>query len=317
VKTLVRMQLSDPVVVEEALRAWPPAAKGGGRSRKDAAPLTAAEVSGWIDTEDPLLDALLAAAARAGRRLVVLRHVECSRAEVLAASHLEVLRKARIPDPQVDDRATRADMEAAPPRPTAEGWVVVLPQRLFLAPSALKEGGLAGVGEWTGEYVAGVRAAALLEGSGLTGLSLRPVYAPVKARRGGGAAGASLVQPGCRQLYSESILPPALLDRTAFTTRDDGPAGPRTPRRLGCLSYAAGALEGARDVSRTAEPWGPCGMPDWVVSARAREVIEGAKISGVAFRPVLVAGTPLHAEHRRRWERALDRLEAGGHEVVA
>jgi hypothetical protein len=49
-------------------------------------------------------------------------------------------------------------------------------------------------------------------------------------------------------------------------------------------------------------------MPIWVISARVRECVQDAKLKGWAFRPVLEAGTPLHAAYLEVWSGLLARV---------
>jgi len=100
---------------------------------------------------------------------------------------------------------------------------------------------------------------------------------------------------------------------TTFETLDDGPRAPGTPRRYGCLIFPSGVLDGLPgDFARTAEPWVGHHRPAWAASGRVREWMEARRVRGWEFRPLLVEGTPMELEHRRRWDGLLASLGDAG-----
>ncbi|MDB5750696.1 MAG: hypothetical protein JWP65_1117 [Ramlibacter sp.] len=241
-----------------------------------------------------------------GEPVSFLRELQCSPAELEAASHLEAVCRSTIGQSRADSKATMAAYHQDSLHPTASRWPVRLPQRIYLS-KPVADATISHVDEWTGEYVVGSQAAQGLRDSGLTGFELRPV---LHARTGEAhAAGHHLV--------TRELLPAALEDATTFETFDDGPRQPSTPRRYGLLSYARGALEASPDLARTAEPWGAWRTPVWIVRQRARAWLDAAQVRGWKFQPVLDQDGPLHGEHSQRWEELLGRLRPAGASVLA
>ena len=257
----------------------------------------------FFDAAGPVLPRLLQLAQ--GETVSFLRDVQCTPAEVEAASHLEAVCRSSIGQSRADSKATMAAYHMDTLHPTASRWSVRLPQRIYLS-KPVAEGAISHVDEWTGEYVLGPQAAQALQASGLTGFELRPVLhhktnEPTEAGR---------------HLVTRELLPAALEDVTTFETFDEGPRQPSTPRRYGLLAYDQGALEASPDLARTAEPWGAWRTPVWIVRQRARGWFESAQVRGWKFQPVLEEGSRLHAEHTQRWDDLLGRLRAGGAGVV-
>lgn len=258
----------------------------------------------FFDASGPVLPRLLELAQ--GEPVSFLRDMQCTPAEIDASSHLEAVCRARIAQTRADSKLTMALYHQDTLHPTASRWQVRLPQRIFMS-KAVAEGAISHVDEWTGEYVLGPQLAQALGTSGLTGFELRPVLHHKTGEPH--EAGAHLV--------ARELLPAALEDATTFETFDDGPRQPSTPRRYGLLSYAEGALDASPDLARTAEPWGAWRTPTWIVRQPARAWFEQRQVRGWKFLPVLAAGTRLHAEHTRKWEEVLRRLQGAGASVLA
>jgi hypothetical protein len=241
-----------------------------------------------------------------GEPVSFLRELQCSAAELQAASHLEAVCRSTIGQTRADSKLTMAAYHQDSLHPTASRWPVRLPQRIYLS-KAVADTTISHVDEWTGEYVVGPQAAQGLRSSGLTGFELRPVlhHKTGEAHDGG------------HHLVARELLPAALEDATIFETFDDGPRQPSTPRRYGLLSYAGGALEASPDLARTAEPWGAWRTPVWVVRQRVRAWLDAAQVRGWKFQPVLEQGGPLHRDHSQRWDEILGRLREAGASVVA
>jgi len=258
----------------------------------------------FFDGSGPVLPRLLQVAE--GEPVSFLRELQCSPAELAAASHLEAICRSTIAQSRADSKATMAAYHQDSLHPTASRWPVRLPQRIFLS-KAVHGATISHVDEWTGEYVVGSQAAEGLRGSGLTGFELRPVL----HHKTGEAHDAG------HHLVARELLPAALEDATVFETFDDGPRQPSTPRRYGLLSYEAGALEASPDLARTAEPWGAWRTPLWIVRQCARSWLDAAQVRGWKFQPVLEKDSALHREHTQRWDQLLGRLRDAGATVLA
>lgn len=258
----------------------------------------------FFDASGPVLPRLLELAQ--GEPVSFLRDVQCTPVELDAVSHLEAVCRTRIEQTRADSKATMALYHQDALHPTSSRWQVRLPQRIFLSKIAT-EGAISHVDEWTGEYVLGPQLAQALGTSGLTGFELRPVLHHKTGEPHEGGA----------HLVARELLPAALEDATTFETFDDGPRQPSTPRRYGLLSYADGALDTSPDLARTAEPWGAWRTPVWIVRQQVRAWFEQRQVRGWKFQPVLAAGSRLHAEHTRKWDEVLQRLQAAGASVLA
>lgn len=258
---------------------------------------------GWFDAASPVLPALLSSAA--GEEISFLRDMRFSARELREAPRLEVLPRKTVAQAPADIEATRRAYAAQEPEPSAGGWRVRLPREIFLS-RPVPPDTAAHVDQWTGEHVLGAAAAAALRGSGLSGWRLRPVLHPRTGQPHGDA----------QHLWTEELLPAASMDSTRFETPCEGhAAGQPTPRRYGCLSYPAGALRGAPDFARTAEPWDAWETPAWTLSPAACGWA-GANLKGWAFRPMLEEGTPAHAEHGKLWSALLATLAQHPHAGV-
>jgi hypothetical protein len=258
----------------------------------------------FFDASGPVLPRLLELAG--GEPVSFLREVQCSPAELAAASHFEAVCRSMITQTRADSKATMAAYHSDTLHPTASRWSVRLPQKIYLS-KPVADTAISHVDDWTGEYVVGPQAAQALRASGLTGFELRPVL-----HHESGTA-----HDNGHHLVARELLPAALEDATTFETFDDGPRQPSTPRRYGLLSYAAGALESSPDLARTAEPWGAWRTPIWIVHQRARAWFESAQLRGWKFQPVLDAGSRLHSEHSQRWDDVLGQLQEAGATVIA
>lgn len=258
----------------------------------------------FFDAAGPVLPRLLEFAQ--GEPVSFLRDVQCSPADLEAATHFEAVCRSTIGQTRADSKATMAAYHQDSLHPTSSRWSVRLPQRIYLS-KPVADGAISHVDEWTGEYVVGPQAAQALRTSGLTGFELRPVlhHKTGEAHEAG------------HHLVARELLPAALEDHTTFETFDDGPRQPSTPRRYGLLSYADGALAGSPDLARTAEPWGAWRTPVWIAGQRARAWFEAQQVKGWKFQPVLAAGSRLHAEHTQRWNDVLGTLRAAGASVIA
>jgi len=170
---------------------------------------------------------------------------------------------------------------------TVSGADIYLPHRIAASKvKNIKPNMVAGVGQKLQEFIVHDNVGAVLTEAGLTGFILLPFY----------DSRTETAHSDVRQLYSNSIMPAAELDRTT------PPADGGGVRLLGCLVYDELDRDAVTDFNRTAEDWAAANMPLWVVSARVCEVFQHNKFKGWAFRPVLEKGSNMHSEYLRLWE---------------
>lgn len=169
---------------------------------------------------------------------------------------------------------------------TVAGLDIYLPHRIAASKiKNIKSNMVAGVGQNLQEYIVPDNVGAAFAAAGLEGYSLLPFY----------DSRTEEAHVDVRQLYSNSIMPAAVLDRST-------PPADRGLRQLGCLVYEDLDSHAVTDFNRTAEDWAAGNMPLWVVSVRVREVFQRNKFRGWAFRPVLEKGSEMHAEYLRLWD---------------
>lgn len=193
-------------------------------------------------------------------------------------------------------RESKTDYRLNAERLNARPWVSTGPNlrirwldRLALTRADIQPNVIAGAGDWTTEYVAGASVFQSFREAGLRGFRAEPVFNP-RTRS---------MHPACHQLVTDNVAPPVLLDATTLPPR--ATQGVTSFRELGCLTYEE-LPPGTADFYRTAENWGNHFQPLWIVSARVRECMESHKLRGWVFRPVLEAGSPLHAEYLSVWD---------------
>ena len=178
------------------------------------------------------------------------------------------------------------------------GARIRLLDRIVLRGATIAPNAVACASDWMAEFVVSKDVGRIFESEGLTGFTLRPVF-DTKTKTN---------YDTFFQLYTDHIMPRALVDATTVTYRNETDIDDR--RQLACLTYDFGGDPPTGDFHRTAEAWSNNDMPVWIVSARVREVVERHKVRGWAFRPVLEAGTPLQVAYKQLWEDLFARVAA-------
>jgi hypothetical protein len=157
----------------------------------------------------------------------------------------------------------------------------------------LKPNMIGAIGEWTNEYIIGAALYDSLKLSNFNGWLVKPLLNLKK----------NSPYDEYNQLYSPSILKPAIIDCSVEQIKSSFKEENGRLRHLGCLAYFASDLAGQPDFSRTAEPWaGWHGWPSWVVSARVVNFFQTNKFRGWAFRPVLTVESGLYQEYLEQWQ---------------
>jgi hypothetical protein len=167
-----------------------------------------------------------------------------------------------------------------------------LMRNFSLSRITIKPNYVAGIGEWTGEYILGKAARAAFEVEQLSGWTAAQIF---HTKTG-------VEHEHFSQLYCESVLPPSVRDVSIETISSRVDAEHGKLRRLGCVAYSTADLDGRPDFNRTAEPWqGWHGWPAWVVSRRVKDAFETHGLRGWRFRPVFIAGTELYRQYVDAW----------------
>jgi hypothetical protein len=232
----------------------------------------------------------------------------CTQSEVEAAPFLRILCRKVAQDSERDFERSRAALDLQPWVGSDPNLRFRVPQRVYLSRLKLRPNEIAGVGEWSAEYVASGGVVSALVDRGLSGLRGLPVLHSKSD------------QPieGYLQLHCESYLPERLIDiaspGTGSARRLDPSAQPTAQGWdcWGCLCYSGSSLDAGEDFNRTGEQMVSFEFPEWVVRRRVREAYTALALRGWSFEPVLQEGTELFAHHDELWRslyRVLDECE--------
>ncbi len=231
--------------------------------------------------------------------------MEFDRKEIEQSDFLRVRSRKVVSDSPADYERMRADVDRLP-------WIgddpkrrFRLPDRLSLSKIRLKPNQIAGVGQWTSEYVIPRGVRMLSEDARFSGIEFRPIFET--------RTGAPFDE--YFQLYSDQILGFRELDVASPEVRSPHPEE-QGYDALGCLCYDTKTLEEALDFNRTGEHLVSFEFPDWIVRSSVRDWFRKHKLRGWAFEPVLELGTRSYEEYFELWSslyRLLD--ECGGHTI--
>ena len=213
--------------------------------------------------------------------------------ELDQADYFQLECRKTVGESPLDMEWNQRAIESLQPIPAPAGADIRLPRRIAVSKIRSLQPNMVGcVGQVMPEFVVHDDVGAAFSSAGFSGFSLLPVY----------NSKTQAAHAGVRQLYSDSFMPAAVLDRTT----PPGDCG--TLRQLGCLAYDDLDAHAVADFNRTAEGWAAGYLPLWVVSARVRELFLRNKFKGWAFRPVLAKGSELHAEYQRQWDELFARV---------
>jgi hypothetical protein len=195
--------------------------------------------------------------------------------------------------------------------------------RVWVKSRKLKENTIAGGLEWIGGFIIPEGVAKLFRSAGLKGFFCKEVMDRKNQQP----------RSGIYLLYSESIMPPALicveptkgipfadkvrdqmeeLDLSEEEIQKLGEvvnADNDLFRLYGCLCYEPLASSKLLDFNVTAEPWGAWESPLLVVSSRVRDVYREHGLKGWVFEPVLEKGTGMFEDHQALWKNFQDQIQ--------
>lgn len=245
----------------------------------------------FFDTSwpNPRLSEFLSEAAKRGS-IDLNPWMEFTPKEVDTAEFLHVVARKVVQDTQRDYERMRSDIEELPWIGTDPKRRFRVPNRLSLSKHKLKPNQVAGVGEWTGEYVVASGARTVFEDAGFSGVAFRPVF---NTRTG---------EPfdDCFQLWSEHYLDYRILD-IASPEFPTGHLSQQGYDALGCLCYDTATLDNAPDFNRTGEQMVAFEFPQWVVRRGVKDCFREHKLKGWAFEPILESGSAAYEEYHELW----------------
>ena len=212
-----------------------------------------------------------------------------------------------------DYNQSREWLDATAKIETTHGFKVKLLKRVCVKDRKLKPNVIAGVLEWTPDYILPTEIVKIFKRSKLDGFSVRKVF----NRK------AQLPFQDFHLLYSDHFMPAAT--RVVFPpesipleerlgddfkkagislnrVRELDQQDEQTLSLYGCLCYETLNRNTLRDFNRTAEPWASNDFPLWVVSQRVRDIYREHKLKGWIFEPVLEKDSELYEEHRLLWK---------------
>lgn len=246
-----------------------------------------------VPVDSPLLAEILQA-GESTKGFWVSGEAVFSQAELREVTHYEAVCRKCVKESPADYTANAAARDHAPLFDAGGGSPIRLASGFSLSHIPLKPNMVGAIGDWTQEYILGAGVAQAFTSCKLTGCSLRPVTHPKR----------SAPYKDFFQLFSDSVLKPAIIDCSVERIASSFSEENGHLRHMGCLSYAQSDLADISDFSRTAEPWGGWhGWPVWVVSERVKRIFVQHKLRGWAFGPILLSGTALYDDYLRQWER--------------
>ncbi len=196
---------------------------------------------------------------------------------------------------------------------TIHGVKVNLLKRVCVKGRKLKPNVIAGVLQWTPDFILPTEVVNIFKQSELEDFSVREVF----NRK------AQSPFQDYHLLYSDHFMPAATgvvyppesipLEERFRDAFEEAGISPTRARELdqqdeeqlrlyGCLCYETLNGMDLKDFNRTAEPWASNNFPLWVVSRRVRNIYREHKLKGWIFEPVLEKGSELYEEHDSLWK---------------
>lgn len=212
-----------------------------------------------------------------------------------------------------DYNQTRKWLDATSKIENIHGFKVNLLKRVCVKDRKLKPNVIAGVLEWTPDFILPTEIVNIFKQSKLDGFSVREVF----NRK------AQLPFQDYHLLYSDHFMPAAKrvvfppesisfeerfkddLEKVGISPTRARELGQQDMEQLslyGCLCYETLSRKNLKDFNRTAEPWASNDFPLWVVSRRVRDIYREHKLKGWIFEPVLEKGSWLYKEHKLLWK---------------
>ena len=196
--------------------------------------------------------------------------------------------------PPSDDRLN-SDLFWKQPLVDKGGWasICIPPTPVYRKEVNPKD--IVALAEWNNEYVIGKNVQSVFAAEHLSGFHLGPV-------RGKGGNG---INSSCFHLISDHYSSPCMREATAWNCRSPN-SRKKAPdyllKGLLCLPHNA-TQNMVTDFCHTSDPMAACHGPGWLASKRVVETVARYGLAGWSFAPVLMEGSRVYEEYRRRMKR--------------
>lgn len=213
-----------------------------------------------------------------------------TRSEIAKARFLLVRPQKVIEDTTRDYERMRDEFDLLPWIGNDPMFRCRVPDNVYLSRIDLKPNQIAAVGQWTAEYVVGSSVRKAFKDAALTNIEFRPV---LKTRTG---------EPidGYAHLHTEKMLARRTIDIASLRI-ESRPAEEQGYHILGCFCYDSQTLADASDFNRTGESNVGFQFPEWIVSAKVRDVYTKNMLRGWRFQPVLEPGSAVYDDYVALW----------------
>lgn len=246
-----------------------------------------------LDSDDQMLDRVLEL-TQTSPGISFHSYMQFTKKEMSQAKYFELEARKTVHETGQDYELNYAYLQGLKFIEKRSNCKIKLLDRVALSKIKLKENMVAGIDEWTAEFLITSEIAAIFKKEQLTGLDLKQVYNPKT----------TMNYEKYSLLYSDNIMPPLEIDPTIISKENEEGCF----HELGCLVYDFQSDEMVKDFNRTAEDLSSNHMPLWVVSARVRECFMRHKLKGWAFLPVMEKGSKMYQDYLNKWESLIQRI---------
>lgn len=246
-----------------------------------------------LDSEDEILDRILALTKNSSG-IWFNTYMHFTQKEISHARYFQLEPRKLVYETEKDYELNFSRLAKVPSIRTRSKCEIKLLDSVALSKIKLKKNMVAGIDEWTAEFVITSEVAAIFHKNGLTGFDLKQVYNPKTGKD----------YEDYFLLYSDNILPLIELDSTIVDKGNEEECF----RSLGCLVYDFQSEEMLKDFNRTAENLSSNFMPLWVVSATVRDCFLRNKCKGGAFLPVMEKGRKMYEDYSTKWQSLIQRV---------
>ena len=225
--------------------------------------------------------------------------------EIRSARFVSVRPRKLVIESESDYQAMRRDIDATPWTGSDPLYRCRLPKQITLSHIKLKPNQVGVVGHWSVEFIVPEVVRKLFEAAEVSGVEFRPILR--------GPDGPP--HDDFYHLYTENLIDGRVIDISSPEIQSEL-AEERGYDVMGSYCYEASTLDRAADFNRTGESNVSFEFPDWIVSARVRELYAENGLKGWAFEPVFEAGSEKYAAYVELWASLFDLLTDIGRHTV-